>query len=152
MASFEELLSQLEFFVDAVAGYNADFLLLPELVHAPLMALTEKPSASVAMRELAAFTEPLRAALLAMAVSYNIHIVLGGLPEYRGDHIVLTSTLLRRDGTAATQDRLHVTPDEHEFWGAQGGPDEAASHDCGGLGTCNRRLQVCPKPSRVHHT
>lgn len=54
LPSLEELLEQLEFFVDAVAGYNADVLLLPELVHAPLMTLTAKPSASLAMRELAA--------------------------------------------------------------------------------------------------
>ncbi|MEY3012121.1 MAG: hypothetical protein RIT45_856 [Pseudomonadota bacterium] len=135
LPSFAELLEQLEFFVDAVAGYNADVLLLPELVHAPLMTLTAKPSASLAMRELAAFSEPLREALLAWAVSYNLNIVLGGLPDYRDDHVVLRSLLLRRDGTFAWQERRYVTADERELWGAKGGDGlEVFDTDAGRLG------------------
>lgn len=121
LAGLDELLEHLEFFVDAVAGYNADIMLLPELVQAPLMALTNKPAASFAMRELAAFTEPLRVALLEMAVSYNLNIVIGGLPHYEDGRLTLRSLLLRRDGTFAQQERLHMTPDERELWGASGG-------------------------------
>ena len=45
---FDDLVEQIEFFVDTVSGYNADFLLFPEYVNAPLMAeynhLTEASS------------------------------------------------------------------------------------------------------------
>ena len=34
----EELMTQVEFFVDAVSGYRSDFALFPEFFNAPLMA------------------------------------------------------------------------------------------------------------------
>ena len=52
--SFEEMLKQVEFFVDAVAGYQADFVLFPEFCDAPLMAQFNQENPAQAIRDLAA--------------------------------------------------------------------------------------------------
>jgi len=52
--SVEEFLDQVEFFVDAMAGYNADFVLFPEFFNAPLMALRSDENPETAIRTVAA--------------------------------------------------------------------------------------------------
>ncbi|MFZ7128059.1 MAG: GNAT family N-acetyltransferase [Desulfobacterales bacterium] len=120
-ASMEEFLQQVEFFVDAVSGYNADLMLFPEFFNAPLMARYNQEDPPQAMRSLAEYTIPLRDQMLQMAVSYNINICTGSLPEYRDGKLFNVSYLCRRDGTWASQYKIHITPDEAEYWGVQGG-------------------------------
>ena len=119
--SMKDFLQQVEFFVDVVAGYNADLLLLPELFNAPLMARYNQEDPPQAMRSLAKFTTRLRSQMLQMAVSYNINICTGSLPEYRDGKLYNVSFLCRRDGTWASQYKIHITPDEAEYWGVHGG-------------------------------
>jgi len=73
------------------------------------------------MRSLAEYTERIRQELLQMAVTYNINIVCGSLPEYDGSRLCNVSFLCRRDGTWDAQYKLHITPDEAAYWGLQGG-------------------------------
>jgi len=119
--SVEDLLQQVEFFVDAVSGYNADLLLFPELFNAPLLAQYDQEDLPRAMRSLADYTERLRDEMLHMAVTYNINIITGSLPEYRDEMLFNVSYLCRRDGTWDAQYKLHITSDESEYWGLRGG-------------------------------
>ncbi|AOY58874.1 MULTISPECIES: carbon-nitrogen hydrolase family protein [Desulfococcus] len=119
--SFEELLQQVEFFIDTVSGYNADLILFPELFNAPLLGHYSQDDPPTAMRALAEHTERLRDEILQMAVAYNINIVAGSLPEYVGETLHNVSFLCRRDGTWDAQYKLHITPDEAEYWGLKGG-------------------------------
>jgi len=119
--SFEELLQQVEFFIDTVSGYNADLVLFPELFNAPLLANYPQEDPPSAVRSLAEHTEHLKDEMLKMAVSYNINIVTGSLPELKDGKLFNVSFLCRRDGTWSTQYKLHITPDEAEYWGLQGG-------------------------------
>ena len=119
--SVKDFLKQVEFFVDVVSGYNADLLLLPELFNAPLMARYNQEDPPQAMRSLAKFTTRLRNEMLQMAISYNINICTGSLPEYRDGKLYNVSFLCRRDGTWDSQYKIHITPDEREYWGLQGG-------------------------------
>lgn len=119
--SFAALLKQIEFFIDAVAGYNADFVLFPEFFNIPLMAKYNSERPADAIRSLAQFTEPLRSEMLDMAVSYNINIISGSMPVYDGDALYNVSYLCRRDGTWDEQYKIHVTPDEAYYWGTKGG-------------------------------
>ena len=119
--SFDDLLQQVEFFVDTVSGYNADLLLFPELFNAPLLADYEQEDPPMAVRSLAEHTERLRDELLKMAVAYNINIVTGSLPEFNDGKLFNVSFLCRRDGTWDAQYKLHITPDEAEYWGLHGG-------------------------------
>ncbi|MBU1168236.1 MAG: bifunctional GNAT family N-acetyltransferase/carbon-nitrogen hydrolase family protein [Proteobacteria bacterium] len=121
--SFEELLQQVEFFVDTVSGYHADLILFPELFNAPLLAQYNQEDPPQAMRHLAEYTELLRQEMIRMAVSYNINIVAGSLPQNVDEKLYNVSFLCRRDGTWDFQHKLHITPDEQECWGLRGGDE-----------------------------
>ncbi|MCF8105920.1 MAG: GNAT family N-acetyltransferase [Desulfohalobiaceae bacterium] len=121
--SFEDFRQQVEFFVDTVARYNADIILFPELFNAPLIAEFDQKYAPEAMRSLAEYTEPLRRELVDMALSYNINIVSGSIPEYTENKLYNISFLCRRDGTWEKQYKLHITPEEYQSWGLRGGSD-----------------------------
>ena len=120
-ASLEDLLQQVEYFVDAVAGYKTDIVLFPEFFSGPLMALFNQRNAAEAVRQLAEYTEPLREAILQLALAYNVNIIAGSMPEYVGGILHNAAYLCRRDGTWDKQSKLHITPDEQAYWGLQGG-------------------------------
>lgn len=119
--SFAELMRQIEFFVDAVAGYKADFMLLPEFFGAPLMTLAQTSDPALAVRHLAEYGPLMREELQRLAVSYNVNIIAGSMPEYRDMELRNVSYLMRRDGTSDAQYKLHITPDEKSYWGVKGG-------------------------------
>jgi predicted amidohydrolase len=121
VSSIEDMLQQIEFFVDTVSGYNADFVVFPEFFNAPLMSLFKDARASDAVRKLSDFTERLKDEILSMAVSYNINIIAGSMPVYKDHKLYNVSYLCRRDGTIDFQYKLHITPDEASYWGLQGG-------------------------------
>lgn len=122
-SSVEDLHQHIEFFVDTVSGYKADFVIFPEFFNAPLMAKFNKESASDAVRALAEYTEEIREKLISLALSYNINIIAGSMPLYEDHALYNVSYLCRRDGTWDAQYKLHVTPDEATHWGLQGGDD-----------------------------
>ncbi|KAA9338741.1 GNAT family N-acetyltransferase [Hymenobacter busanensis] len=119
--SLEDFYQQMEFFVDTVSGYKSDCVLFPEFFNAPLMALTEESSPAVAIRAMAAFTEPIKTKLMELAVSYNINVIAGSMPVYEDGKLHNVAYLCRRDGTVDEQYKLHVTPDEASYWGMRGG-------------------------------
>ncbi len=134
--SFEELTKQIEFFVDAVSSYQADFILFPEFFSAPLMAMQPRDvTPADAIRALAEHSEGLRDALLDLALSYNVNIIAGSMPFYRDGHLRNAAWLCRRDGTADVQEKLHITPDENAYWGLEGGDRlRAFDTDAGRIG------------------
>ncbi len=120
--SFDDLMQQVEFFVDTVSHYKADIILFPELFNAPLIHTYEGNNPADAMRMLAGYTEELRQAMTEMALSYNINIVAGSLPLIReGGRLYNVSFLCRRDGTWDSQEKLHITPEEDVSWKFTGG-------------------------------
>ncbi|QKK02338.1 MAG: GNAT family N-acetyltransferase [Pseudomonadota bacterium] len=121
MKTLEDLYSQIEYFVDAVSGYQADVVLFPEFFNGPLMAPWNDQGPAEAVRQLAGYTEAIRDQMLKLAVSYNINIIAGSMPEYDGERLRNVCYLLRRDGTWDRQYKVHVTPDEVAYWGLKGG-------------------------------
>lgn len=121
--SMDDLMQQVDFFADTLAGYNSDFILFPEFFNAPLMAQFNEQSPPDAMRSLADYTVKIREKLTEMAVSYNTNIIAGSMPEYYRQKLYNVSYICRRDGTYDLQYKLHITPDEKSYWGVQGGND-----------------------------
>ncbi|TGD78872.1 GNAT family N-acetyltransferase [Hymenobacter wooponensis] len=119
--NLDDFFQQMEFFVDTVSGYKADCVLFPEFFNAPMMALTNEESSSVAIRSMSAFTEPIKTKMMELAVSYNINVIAGSMPLYDDGKLYNVSYLCRRDGTVDEQYKLHVTPDEASYWGMRGG-------------------------------
>lgn len=134
-SNLEELMQQAEYFIDAVSGYRSDFALFPEFFNAPLMAENNHLSESEAIRELAKHTEKIVHKFSELAISYNINIITGSMPEIKGERLYNVGYLCRRDGTTERYEKLHVTPDEAKVWGMQGGSHlQTFDTDCGKIG------------------
>lgn len=119
--SVESFFENVEFFVDAISGYKADYLCFPELFTAPLMAEFNESDAAQAIRKLANYTEQIREKLVEFAVSYNINIIAGSMPVYEEEKLYNVSYLCRRDGSYDSQYKIHPTPSERSDWGMTGG-------------------------------
>lgn len=131
----EDLMTQAEYFVDTVSGYRSDFALFPEFFNAPLMAKDNNLSAADAVKELAKYTPQIRDRFSSMAVSYNINIITGSMPEIVDGKLFNVGHLCRRDGTVERYEKIHVTPDEARVWGMTGGSQvQTFDTDCGKIG------------------
>ena len=119
--SFEDWLSQVEYFVDTFADYQADFVLFPEFFNAPLMGLGDQGNQFEAIRFLSTFAERTIESLSEFAITYNINIIAGSIPVTEGDLLLNRAYLCRRDGTVDYQDKLHITPHERRDWVIDGG-------------------------------
>jgi len=119
--TIDDVFEQVEFFVDAVSDYKSDFVLFPEYFNAPLMAKFNHLGESQAIRELAKYTNEMRKRFINLAISYNINIITGSMPQLRGNDLYNVGFLCRRDGTFDTYEKIHVTPDETKSWGLSGG-------------------------------
>ncbi len=132
---FDELMQQAEYFIDAVSGYRSDFALFPEFFNAPLMAENNHMSEPDAIRELAKHTEAIVDRFSELAISYNINVITGSMPEIKDDLLYNVGYLCKRDGTRERYEKLHVTPDEAKVWGMQGGSElKTFDTDCGKIG------------------
>jgi predicted amidohydrolase/GNAT superfamily N-acetyltransferase len=135
MANIDALYEQVEFFVDAISSYKADFCLFPELFNAPLLAEFNHLDEARAMRGLAQYTEPLRDKFIEYAISYNVNIITGSMPWVDGDHLKNVGYLCRRDGSWEKFEKIHITPNEVQYWGMLGGDElRVFDTDCGKVG------------------
>ncbi len=133
--SLDELIEQVEYFVDAVSSYRCDFALFPEMFNAPLMARFNHLSEPEAIRELAKYSEPIRDRFSALAISYNINIITGSMPLMENDKLYNAGYLCRRNGETERFIKLHATPDERKTWGMIGGNElKVFDTDCGKIG------------------
>jgi predicted amidohydrolase len=133
--TLQEVMSQAEFFVDALSGYKSDFALFPEFFNAPLMAEYNHLTESEAIRQLAENTESIVREFSKLSISYNINIITGSMPEIVDNILYNVGYLCRRDGTVERFEKIHVTPDESKVWGLKGGSDlRTFDTDCGKIG------------------
>lgn len=137
VASFEEFINQVEYFVDVAADYTADFVVFPELFTLALLSAEEhKPNYAEAMRALSKYTQPFIDKMQDMAVSYNINIIGGTHPtiDDNGDLKNICNVFLR-NGEVHQQTKIHPTPNERRWWTMQGGDDvDVIQTDCGPIG------------------
>lgn len=132
---FDELIQQVEFFIDAVSAYRCDFALFPEFFNAPLMADYNHLSEPDAIRELAGYTDRIVDKFSEFSVSYNINIITGSMPEIKEEKLYNVGYLCRRDGSVERFEKLHITPDEEKVWGLVGGRQlKTFDTDCGKIG------------------
>lgn len=135
LANVEALFEQSEFFVDVVSGYGCDFALFPELFIAPLMADFNHLSEADAIREITRYCEPIRKKFQELAISYNINIITGSMPYMEDGDLYNVGFLCKRDGTYEMYTKIHVTPNEVQYWGMKGGSEiRTFDTDCGKIG------------------
>lgn len=134
-STIDNIIDQVEYFVDTVSDYESDFILFPEFFSAPLMSKFNKLGQADAMRKLAEATPEILKKLQEFAVSYNVNIVAGSLPVVEDGQLYNVAHLCRRDGTQAHVKKVHITPSEHEAYGMCGGASiHSLDTDCGKIG------------------
>lgn len=121
LKSVEELIQQVEFFVDALSDYQCDMALFPEFFNAPLMGMETHVSSVDSIRMLAGYTDEIVEEVARLAVSYNINIIAGSMPVMEDGDLYNVAFLCRRDGTVDQQRKIHPTPHEKRAWIMQGG-------------------------------
>ena len=119
--SLEELIQQVEFFIDALSDYQCDVALLPEFFSVPLMGLGKHETSHESINALAEYSENIVEEISKLAVSYNINVIAGSLPVIENKNLINVAYLCKRDGTIETQAKLHPTPHEKRAWIMQGG-------------------------------
>jgi predicted amidohydrolase len=146
----EELMQQAEYFVDAVSAYRSDFALFPEFFNAPLMADNNHLPESEAIRELAKYTPIIVQKFSELAITYNINIITGSMPELKDGLLYNVGYICKRDGSTDRYEKLHVTPDEAKVWGMQGGNEiKTFDTDCGKIGVLICYDSEFPELSRI---
>ena len=141
LTSFEEFAKQVEYFVDVVADYKADFVLFPELFTLQLLSIDNKRiPAAEAIGTLTTYTERLKELMSRLAVSYNVNIVGGSHPTREADGEVYNICFVcLRDGSVHPRRKVHPTPSERYWWNIKGGSDvDIVQTDCGPIG-----VQIC---------
>ncbi|GGE05303.1 carbon-nitrogen hydrolase family protein [Psychroflexus salis] len=134
-SDLDELLHQVEYFVESLSGYRSDFALFPEFFNAPLMAKYNHLSEPEAIRELAKFTQRIKEKMTELSIAYNINIISGSMPEVIDDKLYNVGYLCKRDGSVERFEKIHVTPDEAKVWGMQRGSQlKTFDTDCGKIG------------------
>lgn len=148
--NLDEVMQQAEYFVDAVSGYRCDFALFPEFFNAPLMAGDNHLSESDAIRNLASHTPEIARRFAELAISYNINIITGSMPELVDGTLYNVGYLCKRDGQVERYEKLHVTPDEAKVWGMKGGDKiKTFDTDCGKIGVLICYDVEFPELSRI---
>ncbi len=146
----DELMQQAEYFIDAVSAYRSDFALFPEFFNAPLMADNNHLPESEAIRELAKHTPEIVRRFSELAITYNINVITGSMPEVKEGLLYNAGYICKRDGTSERYEKLHVTPDEAKVWGMQGGNDlKTFDTDCGKIGVLICYDSEFPELSRL---
>ena len=131
----KDLMQQAEYFVDALAGYKSDFALFPEFFYAPLMAEFNHMSEPEAIRSLAEHTKLTVQEFAKLAISYNINIITGSMPEIIENVLYNVGYICKRDGKIERYEKIHVTPDEERVWAMKGGDIiKTFDTDCGKIG------------------
>lgn len=148
--NIDELMQQVEYFVSAVSAYRSDFALFPEFFNAPLMAENNHLPEADAIRELAKHTSTIVQKFSELAITRNINIISGSMPEIRDGVLYNVGYLCRRDGSVDRYEKLHVTPDEAKIWGMQGGTQlHSFDTDCGKIGILICYDSEFPELSRI---
>ena len=131
----EDFYDQVEFFVDAVSDYGADFILFPEFFNTPLMSPYNALPERNAMERLASMTDDIVRKLQEFAISYNINIIAGSMPIMEYKKLYNASYLCHRSGKLDVHKKIHITPNEFKYYGMVGGNDiKVFDTDCGKVG------------------
>lgn len=131
----EDFYDQVEFFVDAVSDYGADFIMFPEFFNTPLMRPYNDLPERMAMEKLAGFTKEISERISKFAVSYNVNIIAGSMPLYERGKLYNASYLCHRNGHVDQYRKIHITPNELKYYGMVGGNEvKVFDTDCGKIG------------------
>lgn len=124
VSSFEDFAKQTEFFVETAAEYRADFLLFPELLTTQLLGLVGRGGPGASVRRLHDFTSRYVEHFRRLATRHHVNVIAGTHLTVEEDKLYNIAYLLHRDGRIDRQHKIHVTPNEKDWWGVEGGDQQ----------------------------
>lgn len=108
LKSFDEFAAQCRYYVEAAAGYKADFVLFPEMFTCQLLAVDPK---------LGAFTDAFLKLFTDLAKEHKTIIVGGSHFTVEKGKILNIAHVFFPDGKIGRQPKIHITPSERATWG-----------------------------------
>jgi predicted amidohydrolase/GNAT superfamily N-acetyltransferase len=121
VSSFADFARQVTFFADVAADSGADFVLFPELFTVQLLSITKTKSPREGIKQLARYAPKVVDLLRKLAIKYGFTIIGGSHPTRVGKELHNICTVCLPDGSTAEQPKLHITPNERNWWGITGG-------------------------------
>jgi len=121
VGSADEFFARMRFFVKTLAGYRCEFVLFPEFITVPLVALHGARTETEAAQILAGYTGRLCAEASALAQEFNTNIIAGSTAVIENGQLYNVAYLCHRDGRIESQYKIHPTPNEKNTWNMQGG-------------------------------
>jgi predicted amidohydrolase len=131
--SVDEFLAHADELAEQAVSRGADMLVLPELASTGLLAsirdhdVTSETITDDYWNVLSAFYPAIESGIRAIAANRNLVVLGGSHVRLAGDDSLRNTAILAHpDGQLATQDKLHLTPQEHQL-GMKGGDHLAVS-------------------------
>lgn len=130
--SFDEFAHQCEYYVDVASNYKSDFVVFPEIFTTQLLSFMDQDTPIESIRMLTTYTERYIEMFSDYALRYNVNIIGGSHFVEENGKIYNIAYLFRRDGTIEKQYKLHITPNEKQWWGISTGDSiRVFDTDCG---------------------
>jgi predicted amidohydrolase/GNAT superfamily N-acetyltransferase len=123
ISGWDDLVAQVEYFVDTADMYDCHLLVFPEVFTAQMFsAWGRELTLSACVERLAALHADYLAMFTRLARAHGLYIVGGSVPVRRDDgRLYNVAHLFSPGGEVHTQDKLHVTPNEQQWWGISPG-------------------------------
>lgn len=119
--SFEAFRDQVVHYVRNASEYGAKFVLFPEFVTTPLLAIGDDTGRGQPVGKLTEYTDAYKELFGGLAREYGMYIIGGTHVTRAGGKLRNTAFLFAPDGRVFTQDKLHITPTEREEWDVEPG-------------------------------
>jgi len=126
VGDFAEFREQVVHYVRNASEYGARFVLFPEFVTTPLLAVGDATGKGQPIERLADYTRDYEELFAGLAREYGLYLFAGThVTRAANGRLRNTAYLFAPDGRRFTQDKLHITPSEREAW--QISPGESVS-------------------------
>ena len=112
IASFDDFVHQVEFFVRSAKDYKAHFLLFPEFFTMQLLSYIKEPAPAMAVRRLARMAPEYEALFTRLAKETGIYIIGGTHPVFQRGKVFNAAHLFTPNGQVFRQKKVHLTPTE----------------------------------------
>lgn len=116
ISSFEEFVTQVEFFVRSAKDYNSQFVLFPELFTMQLLSYLRESSPGRSARILAQLTKDYDALFTRLATKNNLYIIAGTHPVIERGELFNAAHLFTPHGRVFRQKKVHLTPVEKNLY------------------------------------
>jgi predicted amidohydrolase/GNAT superfamily N-acetyltransferase len=112
IASFDDFVHQVEFFVRSAKDYKAHFVLFPEFFTMQLLSYINEPAPALAVRRLARLAPDYEALFIRLAKETGIYIIGGTHPVFQRGKVFNAAHLFTPNGQVFRQKKVHLTPTE----------------------------------------